>query len=131
VDVRRVKRADVNAASGENDAKGIDKARDKAQFEIAKYAAKNTDFVHSQEVFDVFFNALHRRQILTYGGTFAAANKKYKAKELEHYKTLDQTEYVYLVFYRWLNQYVEQKRHELTAEEYAAMKKIALDESPM
>ena len=131
VDVRRVKRGDSGKTAGDTDAKGTTKVRDKAQFEIAKYAAKDTDFVYSQEVFDVFYNALRGRQVLTYGGSFAAANKKYKAKELEHYKTVDDTDYVYLVYYKWLNEYVEQKRKMLTPEMYQALKKTALDDAPI
>ena len=133
VDVRRVKRGDKAKTAGEYEAnaKGTAKVPDKAQFEIAKYAAKNIDFVHSQEVFDVFYNALHRRQLLTHGGSFAKANKKYKAKELDHYKTPDDTEYVYLVFYRWLDRYREEKRRMLAPGEYEALKKMAEDESPI
>ena len=135
VDVRRLKRGDKNKAAGEGDAKGTAKVPDVEYrdgfFEIAKYAAKDTEFTHSQEVFDVFYKALHKKQVLTYGGSFAGANKLYKLKLLEHYKTPDRTEYVYLVFFRWLEGYREEKRRALVPGEYEALKKLALDESPM
>jgi len=110
VDVRRVK-------------------KDKDSNEIAKYAAKDSDYTQSQEIFDVFYNALKGRQVLTFNGLFADANKKYKAGELDKYKTLDETEYVQLVLYRWGGTaYVEKRRREITEEEYKELKKEAIDE---
>jgi plasmid rolling circle replication initiator protein Rep len=110
VDVRRVKRGkDVN--------------------EMAKYAAKDKDYTFSQEVFDVFYIALKGRQVLTYNGLFAAANKKYKNKELDHYKTKDETVYIWLILYHWGgSDYAEKWRKEVTQEEYQQLKKESEDE---
>jgi len=100
VDVRRVKRTGKETS------------------EIAKYVAKDSDYTYSQEVFDVFYKALKGRQVITYSGLFAEANKKYKAKELDEYCFVDETEYVYLMLYNWVrNDYIEQSRRELTEEE--------------
>jgi plasmid rolling circle replication initiator protein Rep len=113
VDVRRVK-------------------HEKDAFEIAAYAAKDSDYTISQEVFDTFYDALKGRQILTYNGLFTEANKKYKAKELDHYKTIDTTKYVYLLLYHWGgSEYIEKWRREITEEEYKVLKKDSLDEMPM
>ena len=138
LDVRKVQRGDVREASGEFDMKGTDtngKGKRKSvrdtRFEIAKYAAKDADFMQSQSVFDVFYKSLHGRQLLTYGGCFKDANLLYKKKELDHYKTEDTTEYIYLIFYRWASEYVEQKRRLIDGAEYYELKKSALDESPM
>lgn len=136
VDVRRVKRQDKNKVSGENDLKGTAKVPDSASFdkavlEIAKYAAKDIDFIHSSEVFDVFYTSLFRRQVLTYGGSFAKANKKYKQKELEHYKTVDGTEYVWRVMYEFAGEYREKRKKAMSKEMYEFLKKTAEDESPM
>jgi len=114
VDVRRVKVAD---------------RRDKAVNEIAKYAAKDEDYTKSQEIFDVFYEALKGRQVLTYNGLFAEANKKYKNKELEEYKTRDETKYVWLILYQWGSvEYIEKRRREVSEEEYKELKKDSEDE---
>jgi plasmid rolling circle replication initiator protein Rep len=118
VDVRRVKK-NGGGADGRN----------KAINELAKYAAKDKDFAISQEVFDVFYAALKGRQFITFNGLFAEANKMYKAKKLEHYKTLDTTEYVWLLLYRWgALGYTEERRGEIDPAEYAQLKKDAVDE---
>lgn len=39
-------------------------------FEIATYATKHKDLFHSQEVFNVFYNAFKNRKIITYAGIF-------------------------------------------------------------
>jgi plasmid rolling circle replication initiator protein Rep len=119
VDVRRVKR---NSTEG----------RDKAINEVAKYAAKDSDYSISQEVFDVFYGAMKGRQALTFNGIFAQANKKYKDKELEHYKTTDDTEYVWQLLYRWGgSEYIEKRRKEISQDEYRQLKKNAVDEMAM
>jgi plasmid rolling circle replication initiator protein Rep len=90
--------------------------------EIAKYTAKDGDYLHSQEVFDVFYGALSGRQKTTYSGCFAEASKKYKNGELDDYKEKDFTDYVYELFYRWEKDgYLLIDVRELTAEERAAI----------
>ena len=110
VDVRRVKRG-----GSTKDVK-----------EIAKYAAKDSDYTISQGVFDCFYEALKWRQVITYNGLFRDSNKKYKDKELEEYKKLDCTEYYYMLLYRWgKGEYIEMERRELTEEErFAIMKQL-------
>jgi len=106
--------------------------RGKDSSEIAKYAAKDSDYTHNQEVFDIFYAALKGRQILTFNGLFAEANKKYKAKELEKYKTVDETEYVWLILYNWGGAvYSERRRKAITEEEYKELKKESIDEMSM
>lgn len=116
VDVRRVK---VGGAGG----------RDKAVREVAKYAAKDDDYTRGQEIFDVFYGALKGRQVLTYNGLFTMANKKYKDKELEHYKTRDETEYVWLILHQWGGlEYIEKRRREIDQNEYKRLKKDSVDD---
>jgi len=92
--------------------------RSKAIYEVAKYVAKSEDYTRSQEVFDVFYKSLKGRQVLTFGGLFKEAVKKYKAKELEHYKIIDETEYIWQILYTWGgSEYAEKRRRELTPEE--------------
>lgn len=120
VDVRRVK----------NNGNKNDVSQGKAANEVAAYAAKDEDYFKSQEIFDVFYGALKGRQMLTYSGIFADANKKYKAGELDVYKTLDDTEYVWLLLARWGGaEYVERKRQQISHEEYLQLKREAVDET--
>ena len=112
VDVRCVKKSNCRS--------------NKAVNEIAKYAAKDADYLRSQEIFDVFYNALNRRQILTFGGLFKDAVKLYKDGKLDDYKESDMNEYHWLIMQYWTsNEYEEQRRRELTAteKELAAMGK--------
>lgn len=71
--------------------------------EVAKYAAKDSDYAYSPEVFAVYYRALNRRQKTTYPGLFAEANKLYKQKdkEIRDLREKDMTEYVYRLFYEW------------------------------
>ena len=98
--------------------------------EIAKYAAKDSEYTISQEVFDCFYGALKGRQLITYNGLFKESNKKYKDKELEEYKKLDCTEYYYMLLYRWgKGEYIEMERRELTEEEKILIIKQLLGET--
>lgn len=113
VDVRRVQNQDGKAIN-----------------EIAKYAAKDADFLVSQSVFDDFYNALKGRQAITYNGFFAEANKLFKAKKLDHLREVDTTEYVYLLLYKWgLGEYVEAECRELTPEELKRINRQLIDET--
>jgi hypothetical protein len=117
VDVRRV---NVSAGSGVSadgrEGKMIGKG--KAANEAAKYAAKDTDYMVNETVFNTFYRALKGRQVLTYSGVFKDANAKYKAKELEEYKRRDTTEYCYMLLYSWGNgEYIEKNCRELNEEE--------------
>lgn len=119
VDVRKVKRvADSNDMSQDFDFQVL---------EFAKYAAKDTDYTRSGEIFDTFYHALKGRQVLTYGGLFAAANKKYKNDELDEYIKADNTVYYWEIVYSWKGEkYNESKRKPLDAGDklFLAMKGI-------
>jgi len=103
--------------------------KDKNVYEIATYSAKDEELYYNESVFDVFYEALKGRQILTYSGLFAEANKLYKAKELEHLKDVDPTEYVYFLMYNWgLGEYIEKEKRELTESERREVNKRMIDE---
>ncbi len=85
VDVRRVKHT--------NNKKEVS--------EIAKYSAKDSDYLQNEMVFETFFNALSGKRLIVYSGLFKEASKLYDNKELEDYKELDPTQYIYLLFYQW------------------------------
>ena len=68
----------------------------------------------SQEVFDVFYNALRGRQILTYNGLFTTGNKLFKSKQLDKFREKDTTEYVWILMYRWgMGEYIEAENEDL------------------
>lgn len=97
--------------------------------EMAKYAAKDSDFLYSQEVFDVFYRALKGRQVVTYSGLFSEAHKLFKAKKLEYLKEQDNTEYMYWLLYRWgKGQYVQAEFRELSEHERKQINKKLIDE---
>ena len=100
VDVRRVK---------QNESKS-------EVFEIATYSAKPSQYIgHGKEIFDIFYNALYRRQLLVYGGLFAKASKLHKEKKLEHFKDYDPNSYYWFLRYSWTGgDYRENEKRELT-----------------
>ena len=97
--------------------------------EIAKYAAKDSDYLISQKVFDVMYNALKGRQIITYNGVFKDSAKLYKKGDLDYLKDVDLTEYVYRILWQWgKGEYVEREIRELTEEEKKRFNKQLIDE---
>lgn len=101
-----------------------------AVLELAKYASKDADYLQSEEVFGYFYKALKGRQVLTFNGLFAEANKLYKAGELDYLKEIDQTEWVYWLLYTWgFGSYVEAEKRELTEDEKRKFNRQLLDEA--
>lgn len=85
VDIRRVKHTDNK----------------KEVSEIAKYSAKDSDYLQDETIFDTFYKTLSGKRLIVYSGLFKDASKKYENKELEHYKEIDPTHYIYQIFYHW------------------------------
>lgn len=85
VDIRRVKHTDSK----------------KEVSEIAKYSAKDSDYLQDKTVFDTFYKTLTGKRLIVYSGLFKDANKLYENKKLEHYKEIDPTHYIYKIFYHW------------------------------
>jgi len=71
--------------------------------EIAKYTAKDSDYLHSVEVFDFFYSALRGAQVLTFNGLFKLAKSLYDNDKLEAYKTIDKTEYIFKIVSQWFH----------------------------
>ena len=101
VDIRKVKQTDNK----------------KEVSEIAKYSAKDSDYLQEQTVFDTFYKSLSGKRLIVYSGLFKDASKKYENKELEKYKELDPTEYIYQIFYQWNRQDYVQFEKKLMSEE--------------
>lgn len=98
--------------------------------EVAKYSAKDSDYLVSQEVFDVFYKSLKGRQVITYSGLFAEAHKLFKANKLDYLKEQDTTDYVYWLLYQWgKGDYVQAEFRELTEQERKQINKQLIDEA--
>ena len=98
-------------------------------YELAKYSAKDTDYLINRDVFTVFYKALKGKQVMVFGGLFKEAHKMYKKGELNVYKQVDKIKYVYMVNYEWLkNKYINSHIRELTEEELAQFNKNLIDE---
>ena len=109
VDVRRVK----------------DSEEDNVYLEISKYTAKDSDYIHNKKTFDVFYDALKGKQVITYNKIFKDLAKKYDTGELDYLKDIDETKYVYRVIYKWYkDHYEELEITELTDEEINDMNNL-------
>jgi plasmid rolling circle replication initiator protein Rep len=101
----------------------------KEVYELAKYSAKDTDYLINREVFTIFYKALKGKQILVFSGLFKDAHKMYQNGELDVYKQLDTIEYAYMVNYNWLkNKYNNSQMRPLTKEEKQKFNKSLLNE---
>ena len=113
VDVRRVKVTDNK----------------KEVSEIAKYSAKDSDYLEDEKVFDTFYKSLSGKRLIVYSGLFKDASKLYENKELEKYKQLDPTEYIYQIFYHWGQQkYIETEKKLMTEDMQKEVNNQMLDE---
>lgn len=101
----------------------------KEVYELAKYSAKDTDYLINREVFTVFYKALKGKQVLVFSGLFKDAHKMFQNGELDVYKQLDTIEYAYMVSYNWLkNKYDNSNIRELTEEEKQKFNKNLINE---
>lgn len=101
----------------------------KEVYELAKYSAKDTDYLISRPVFEIFYKALKGKQVLVFSGLFKEAHKMYKLGELDIYKKLDTIQYVYMLYYNWhQREYENSKVRELTADEKDKLNKKLIDE---
>ena len=86
--------------------------------EIAKYAAKDSDYLLNQNVFDVFYKSLKGKKILTYNRIFKDLSKEYDDGKLDYLKDVDTTDYIYKLVFQWLgNEYKEIIFENLSEEE--------------
>lgn len=103
----------------------------KAIAEIAKYSAKDSDYMVSEEVFDAFYKALKGRQLVTYSGVFKEALTDFKRGALDKYKEMDLTQYIYRLVFSWNRayaDYIQYELNELSEEEKNKINKKLIDE---
>lgn len=71
--------------------------------EISKYVSKDSNYLFSKEVFEVFYNSLKGKQYYTFTGVFKDSHKLYKDNKLNYLKEVDEIEYIYKIYYIWKN----------------------------
>lgn len=98
-------------------------------FEIAKYSAKDSDYLQNQKVFEVFYKALKGKRLIVFSGLFKEAMTKFKNGELDKYKEKDLTKYVYAIMYTWGDKkYLEMEKRLLTDDELEEINGKLIDE---
>lgn len=111
------------------DVRKVRNGRDEKVYEIAKYSAKDSDYLINQDVFEVFYNALKGKRLIVFSGLFKEAMTKFKNGELDDYKEKDTTKYVYAIMYNWGNKkYLEMEKRLLTDDEMKAINGQLIDE---
>jgi len=103
---------------------------DNAISEIAKYSAKDFEMTESQGVFNVFYNALKGRQLITFNGVFKDFRKKFENGELDQYKEKDKNDYALMLLAAWNRKDMKYEKiyRELDVAEKAKFKSIYQDE---
>lgn len=96
-----------------------------AVLEIAKYSAKGSDLYHSEKVFDTFYMALKRRQLIVYSGMMKDYARKFKDGDLDKFKKENEDEYTHLFQSIWKGSKYEGKLRELSPEEFEEYNKRA------
>lgn len=97
-----------------------------AVLEIAKYSAKGSDLYHSEAVFDTFYIALKKRQLLVFSGMMKDYAKKYENGELDRFKKQDEAVYTHLLQSIWKGSNYENKLKDLSPVEFEEFNKRAL-----
>ncbi|HDG9283650.1 TPA: protein rep [Staphylococcus aureus] len=101
----------------------------KELYEMAKYSGKDSDYLINQKVFDAFYKSLKGKQVLVYSGLFKEAKKKLKNGDLDYLKEIDQTEYIYQIFYIWKQkEYLTSELYDLTEQEKREINHKMIDE---
>lgn len=105
--------------------RATEKSNSNAVLEIAKYSAKGSDLYHSEKVFDTFYGALKRRQLIVFSGMMKDYAKKFKIGDLDKFKKENEDEYTHLFQSIWKGSKYEGKLRELTPEEFESYNKRA------
>lgn len=101
----------------------------KEVYELAKYSAKDTDYLISRPVFETFYKSLKGKQVLVFSGLFKDAHDMYKHGKLDVYKKKDEIKYIYIVYYNWCKKHYEKTRmRELTEDEKEELNQDLINE---
>ncbi len=111
------------------DVRKVRENKKKEVSEIAKYAAKDSDYLVDEDVFEVFYKALKGKRLIVQSGLFKESMKLWKEGKLDKYKEMDSTDYVYALLYSWgKGSYVEYEKRLLTDEERKEVNQQLIDE---
>lgn len=111
------------------DVRKVRDSKDNKVYEIAKYSAKDSDYLVSQDIFEVFYKALKGKRLIVFSGLFKEAMTKFKNGELDEYKERDLTKYVYAIMYNWGDKrYLELETRLLTDDEMKEINGQLIDE---
>lgn len=118
-----------NPAITQVDVRKVRENKKREVSELAKYSAKDNEYLVDQHVFEVFYNALKGKRLIVHSGLFKNSMKLWKDGELDKYKEVDTTEYVYALLYNWgKGKYVEDERRLLTETEQQEINGKLFDE---
>jgi replication protein len=92
-----INQVDIRAFRENND------KEQKSILELAKYIAKDSDYMENDDTFITFYNSLHKKRAFTFGGDFKEARKLYLNKELIEYLEVDNTLWYWLITFGWAN----------------------------
>lgn len=98
----------------------------KAVYEMATYSAKASDYMYSEEVFDVFYNSLKRKKLITFNGLFKEILKDIKNTDKYDDMMNDETIYDKLDWYKYFDDKYNLHRSDLLSED--ELKKIDKNE---
>lgn len=111
------------------DVRKVRGSRDDKVYEIAKYSAKDSEYLQNQNVFEVFYNALKGKRLIVFSGLFKDAMTKFKDGELDDYTDRDKTKYVYAIMYNWgSKRYLEMEKRLLDDNELEEVNGKLIDE---
>jgi len=111
------------------DVRKVRKNNGKEVSEIAKYVGKDSDYLMNEQVFEAFYKSLKGKQLVVYSGLFKESMKLFKNGDLDTYKEIDPTEYVYGLMYNWgQKEYILKEKRELTKDERKQLNRHLMDE---
>ncbi|WP_145543348.1 protein rep [Virgibacillus sp. SK37] len=118
-----------NPAITQVDVRKVRENNNKEVSEVAKYSAKDSDYLVDEKVFETFYKALKGKRLIVQSGLFKESMKLFKNGELDKYKEVDQTKYVYALLYNWgKGEYVGKEKRLLTEDEQKEINGQLFDE---
>src|SRR5699024_6845377 len=98
-------------------------------FEIAKYSAKDSDYLQNQKVVEVFYKALKGKRLIVFSGLFKEAITKLKNGELDEYNEKDLKKYANAIMSTWVDKkYLKREKRLLTEDELEEINGKLIDE---
>lgn len=70
-----------------------------SMLELSKYLSKDSDYLYSQEVFEVFYKNLKGKRYISFSGIFKEVREMYNFGLLDYLKDFDEIEYIYKIYY--------------------------------